>query len=64
VCYPTVDPSCTRQRRLAWLTRHHALVARLAGGLGLLPVGVRRGLVRLLGGAMDAHAVDTVADGE
>ncbi|KAI3433520.1 hypothetical protein D9Q98_003330 [Chlorella vulgaris] len=57
-----VDPSCTRQRRLAWLTRHHALVARLAGGLGLLPVGVRRGLVRLLGGAMDAHAVDTVAD--
>ncbi|PSC73939.1 thiol-disulfide oxidoreductase [Micractinium conductrix] len=56
-----VDPDCSRQRRLQRLTPYHALVARLAGGLGYLPLALRRMAVRMGGKDMDAHAVDVTA---
>ncbi|PRW58543.1 alpha beta hydrolase family [Chlorella sorokiniana] len=59
--YPflTVDPDCSHQRRLSQLTRHHKLLSRLAGGVGALPFGLRRGLVRLVAPQLEPHAVDT-----
>jgi hypothetical protein len=67
VCSPlrrAVDPDCHRQRRLQRITAHHTLLARVAGGLGVLPLGLRRGLIRMFAHDLDPHAVDTVAQGE
>lgn len=59
--YPflTVDPDCSHQRRLQRLTRHHTALARVAGWLGVLPLGARRALVRLASPNLEPHAVDT-----
>ncbi|KAI7835523.1 hypothetical protein COHA_010569 [Chlorella ohadii] len=54
-----VDPDCSHQRRLSQLTRHHKLLSRLAGGVGALPFGLRRALVRLVVPQLEPHAVDT-----
>lgn len=60
---PAVDPDCSHQRRLSQLTRHHRLLSRLAGGVGALPFGLRRALVRLVAPQLDPHAVDTTVKG-
>ena len=61
-CRSAVDPECPRQMRLRSLTAHHALLARMAGWVGLLlPLAVRRLVVRWLAPHLAPHAVDTVA---
>ena len=60
---PAVDPDCSHQRRLSQLTRHHKLLSRLAGGVGALPFGLRRALVRLVAPQLEPHAVDTTVKG-
>ena len=57
------DPDCSKQLQLQRLTRHHTALARVAAAARLLPLALRRALVRLAAPNLEPHAVDVTVQG-